>query len=40
MSLLAVVVLVLGLVEAFSQLGLLFTGTILGLGTGETVWPG
>ena len=39
-SLLAVVVLVIGLVGASSQLGLLFTGTILGLGIGETVWPG
>ena len=33
--------LVLGLVVgAFSQLGSLSTGTILGPGTGKTVWPG
>ena len=29
-----------GVKGASSQLGLLSTGTILGLGTGETVWPG
>ncbi len=40
MGLLAVVVLVTGLVGAFSQLGLLSTGTILGPETGKTVWPG
>ena len=38
-SLLAAVVLVIGLVEASSQLGSLFAGTILRLGTGKTVWP-
>ena len=33
--------LVIGLVVgASSQLGSLFTGTILGPGTGKTVWPG
>ena len=32
--------LVLGLVGASSQLGSLSTGTILGPGTGETVWAG
>ena len=31
---------VIGLVGASSQLGSLSTGTILGLGTGETVWAG
>ena len=40
MGLLAGLLLVLGLVEASSQLRLLSTGMILGLGTGETVWPG
>ena len=39
MGLLAAVVLVIGLVEASSQLGSLFAGTILRLGTGKTVWP-
>jgi len=39
-GLLTVVVLVIGLVGAFSQLGLLPTGMILGPGTGKTVWPG
>jgi len=39
-SLLAVVVLVIGLVETSFQLGSLSTGMILGPGTGETVWPG
>jgi len=29
-----------GVKGASSQLGSLSTGTILGLGTGETVWPG
>ena len=40
MSLLAVIVLVIGLVGVSSQLGLLSVGMILGPGTGETVWPG
>ena len=40
MSLLAILLLVLGLVGAFSQLGSLSAGMILGPGTGETVWPG
>ena len=31
------ILLVIGLVGASSQLGLLFTGTILGPGTGKTV---
>jgi len=35
-GLLAVIVLVVG---ASSQLGSLFTGMILGPGTGKTVWP-
>ena len=39
-SLLVVVVLVIGLVRASSQLGSLSAGMILGLGTGETVWLG
>ena len=39
-SLLAILLLVLGLVEASSQLGSLSAGMILGLRTGETVWPG
>jgi len=39
-GLLAIVVLVIGLVGASSQLGLLSMGTILGPGTGETVQPG
>jgi len=39
-SLLAVLLLVLGLAGASSQFGSLSTGTILGPGTGETVWPG
>jgi len=39
MSLLAVVALVIGLVEAFSQLGSLSAGTILGPGIGKTVQP-
>ena len=38
-GLLAVLLLVLGLVGASSQLESLFTGTILGPGIGETVWP-
>ena len=38
-GLLAVVVLLIGLAGASSQLGLLSTETILGLGTGENVWP-
>ena len=40
MGLLAVVVLVIRLVGASSQLELLSTGMILGLEIGETVWPG
>jgi len=40
MCLLAVVVLVIGLAGAFSQLGLLSAEIILGPGTGNTVWPG
>ena len=39
-GLLAVVVLVIGLVEASSQLELLFTEVILGPETNKTVWPG
>ena len=39
-GLLAVVVLVIGLVRAFFQLGLLSTGIILRPRTGKTVWPG
>ena len=40
MSLLAVIVLVVGLVVGVSsQLGSLFTGTILGPETGKTVQP-
>jgi len=39
-GLLAVLLLVLGLAEASSQLGSLSTGTILRLGTGETVQTG
>jgi len=34
------VLLVIGLAGAFSQLGSLSTETILGPGTGKTVWPG
>ena len=37
MGLLAILLLVLELVEASSQLGLLSAGTILGPGTGKTV---
>jgi len=41
MGLLAILLLVIGLVvRASSQLGSLSTGTILGPGTGETVWVG
>ena len=40
MGLLAIIILVARLVvEAFSQLGLLFTEMILGPRTSETVWP-
>ena len=39
-GLLAILLLVLGLAGASSQLGSLSAGTILGLGIGETVWPG
>jgi len=39
-SLLVILLLVLGLAGASSQLGSLSTGTILGPGTGETVLPG
>jgi len=39
-GLLAVLLLVIGLVGASSQLGLLSTETILGPGIGETVWLG
>ena len=39
-GLLAILLLVLGLVGAFSQLGSLSAGTILGPGTGKTVWAG
>jgi len=39
-GLLAVIVLVIGLAEASSQLRLLYAGIILGPETGETVWPG
>ena len=39
MGLLAIVVLVIGLVEASSQLVSLSAGTILGPGIGKTVWP-
>ena len=39
MGLLAVVVLVIGLAEASSQLGLLSAGIILGPRIGKTVWP-
>ena len=39
-GLLAVLLLVIELVEASSQLGLLSAGTILRLGTGKTVQPG
>jgi len=39
-GLLAILLLALGLVEASSQLGLLFTGMILVPGTGKTVRPG
>jgi len=38
-GLLAILLLVLGLAGASSQLGSLSTGTILGPGTGETVQP-
>ena len=40
MGLLAILLLVLGLVGASSQLGLLSAGTILGPGTGKIVWAG
>ena len=40
MDLLAILLLVLELAGASSQLGLLSTEMILGPGTGETVWPG
>ena len=39
-GLLAVLLLVIGLVGAFSKLGLLSVETILGPGTDKTVWPG
>ena len=39
MDLLAILLLVLGLAGASSQLGSLSAEMILGLGTGETVWP-
>ena len=39
-GLLAILLLVIGLAGASSQLGLLFTETILGPGTDKTVWPG
>ena len=39
-GLLAISLLVLGLAGASSQLGSLSAGTILGPGTGETVWAG
>jgi len=39
-GLLAILLLVLGLAGASSQLGSLSAGTILGPGTGETVWTG
>ena len=39
-GLLAILLLVLGLAGASSQLGSLSTGMILGPGTGKTVWPG
>ena len=39
-GLLAILLLVLGLAGASSQLGSLSAGTILGLGIGETDWPG
>jgi len=39
-GLLVILLLILGLAGASSQLGSLFTGTILGPGTGETVWLG
>ena len=39
-GLLAILLLVIGLVGASSQLESLSTEIILGLGTGETVWPG
>ena len=39
-GLLVILLLVLGLAGASSQLGSLSAGTILGSGTGETVWPG
>jgi len=39
-GLLAILLLVLGLVGASSQLGSLSAGTILGPGTGEAVWAG
>ena len=40
MGLLAILLLVLGLAGASSQLGSLSTETILRLGTGKTVWAG
>ena len=40
MGLLVVVVLVIGLVGASSQLESLSAGMILGPGTGKIVWPG
>ena len=39
MGLLAIVVLVIGLAGASFQLGSLSAETILGPGTGKTVWP-
>ena len=39
-GLLAILLLVLGLAGASSQLGSLSAGTILGLGIDKTVWPG
>jgi len=40
MGLLAVKLVIGLVVGAFSQLGSLSTGMILGPGTGKTVWPG
>jgi len=40
MGLLAILLLVLRLAEASSQLGSLSAGMILGPGTGKTVWAG
>jgi len=39
-GLLVILLLVLGLAGASSQLGSLSAGMILGPGTGETIWPG